>query len=51
MTICRHTFALKLGDLCQMSEIIEDARSQPPEVEGYLGAEFTFPPHKSQTSA
>lgn len=34
-----------------MSEIIRDANPKPPEAVGCSGAEFTFPPHKSQTSA
>lgn len=51
MAICSRTFAMKLGDLCQMAEITGDAKYWAPVVVGYLGAEFTFPPHKPQTSA
>lgn len=43
MGICRHAFALKLGNLCKMSEIIGNARSQPLEA-GYLGTECASPP-------
>jgi len=51
MAICSHIFALKLGDFSQTSEIIGDASSQSHEVVGYSSAEYTFRPHKPQTSA